>query len=439
MPYRVRQLGRPDAQGTQRNVSVSDLESLTTHHPGRNASARLVDGVAVNAENADRRSYGVIGGEFQELQSRRTDRSYDSIADDQILIVKDFILDDMSATHTRRVDVPSPVAGVIGRVDAGNGVVDILNPGDERLVARIRHLGPIAVAVGDVVAYGQSLGTQNNIGLPKSAGKHVHIEMDTGHYQQLDHYIRDLAEGRLAVQAEHRVGVEARPVIDDGVARVGEAGERVADVQRALVAGGYRAVGDAPIATDGIYRLSLQGAVLQFQEDHGIPASGDICAETWRTSLDLTLGKPAMPPPVVDDPRMSPVPRGHEALLQQIRRHLGALDVDPVQLPGVERERLTHGLLHLAAERDLRCVDHVLLGAATADAPAGTRLFLVQGRLDDPAHRRACVSTADALAMGDSLQRSHVPSHGQHDERLAATPEVRLQQSATMAHAPGGA
>src|SRR5690606_26396400 len=95
--YRVRQLGPPDEQNVQRNIPVDDLESLVTHHPRANAGARLLDGVPDGAENVRSRSYAVIGGEFQEVQALRTDRQYRSLQPDQVLLIKDFILDDMSA------------------------------------------------------------------------------------------------------------------------------------------------------------------------------------------------------------------------------------------------------------------------------------------------------------------------------------------------------
>lgn len=404
-PYRVQQLGGPDAAGRQRNIAVSDLDSITTHHPGENHLARLDGGLPVEAENPIRRSYGVVGGEFQEIQVLRTDR-YGSLAPDQVLLVKDFILDDTNAADSRRVDVPAPVAGVIGRVDARNGVVDICDPLDDRLVARIRHLGPIAVTEGEVVAYGQSLGTQNRIGLPKDSGKHVHIEMDTRYYQQFDDYIRDLVEGRLPVQAELRRAVVPRPVADDGVQRVGEAGERVAAVQRALCAGGYRGVGDAVIPIDGVYRLSMQGAVLAFQQDHGLAQTGDIDADTWHKALDVTLGRPVLPPTVHDAAPASPS-RPHDPLLERIRGHVGAIDATHGRDFDEASERMSLALARLAAERRLASVDHVVLSGPLGDLPAGARVFLVQGRLEDPAHRREWMSTDEAVATpaAESLQR----------------------------------
>jgi peptidoglycan hydrolase-like protein with peptidoglycan-binding domain len=396
--YKVTQYALPDPEKPPRNIGVSDLQSLVTHHPRANRRGQFLDGVPTDIEHADKRSYAIIGAELQEVQALRTDKQYRSLAPDQVLLIKDFILDDPTVADSRRVDVPAPAAGIVGRVDARNGVVDILDPADRALIVRIRHLGPIAVEVGDHIAYGQSLGTQNNIGLPRSAGKHVHIEMDTRHYQQFDHYIRDLVEGRLPVQAMLRAGVQARPVVDDGVLRVGESGERVEMVQRALAAGGHRLVGDEPVAIDGVYRLSMQGAVLTFQRDNGLASTGDVDPATWRAALDITLGRPAIPPPVLDSRWPTGLPSGQFRLLDQIRGHLRSREAGRSEMLDGDGEHLALALAGRAAQQGLSSADHVLFAQSAAGVSAEARMVVVQGRLDDPAQHRASLSVADALA-----------------------------------------
>lgn len=298
--YRVTQLG-PVRNGTQTNEPVADLDSLVTHHPKANRHTHMEDGVVVGAENVrpprpPTRSHAFFGGEYQEVMETRVDK-YGSLKPDQVLLIKDFILDDSApqGRASREVDVPAPITGYVGRVEVKNGVVDIYDRKDGDVIARIRHLGPIAVKVGDQVAYGESLGTQNRIGLPANAGKHVHLEMDTRYYQQYENYIADLVSGRLPVQAECRAGVQPQTVVDDGVLRLGESGERVAAVQRALVADGYRGAGDKPIGNDGIYRANMQGALLAFQQDHRIPQTGDIDPATYQLALRVSIDKPLGP------------------------------------------------------------------------------------------------------------------------------------------------
>jgi hypothetical protein len=279
--YRVIQLGAPNRNGAQRNEAVTDLDSLVTHHPGANARAEIVDGVPVNVENPRTRSYAVIGAELQEIETRRTDE-YRSLGPDQVLLIKDFMLEDSRIASggrgVRDVDVPSPVAGYVGRVDADRGLVDILDREGGEVIARVRHMSDIPLRVGDTVEYGQSLGTQSNVA---TRAIHVHLEMDTRYYQQYENYIADLTSGRLAIDPERRTqGIEPLPVVDDGTLRIGESGERVRHLQALLEQEGYRGRDGAPVAQDGVYRLDMQPAVLAFQRDHGLPQTGDIDAAT---------------------------------------------------------------------------------------------------------------------------------------------------------------
>ena len=121
------------------------------------------------------------------------------------------------------------------------------------------------------------------------------MEVDTRYYQQYRNYIEDVVSGRLPIEAEHRHAVWAQPVVDDGVMRLGESGERVAAVQRALIADGYRGAGDRTIQVDGIYRPSMQVAVLAFQQDHHLPQTGDIDPATYELALRVNIEKPLGP------------------------------------------------------------------------------------------------------------------------------------------------
>ncbi|TXH68707.1 MAG: peptidoglycan-binding protein [Lysobacteraceae bacterium] len=279
--YRVIQLGSPNRNGQQTNVGVTDLDSLVTHHPGSNAGARLVDGVPTGVENPRTRSYGVIGGEIQELETARTDE-YGTLKPNQVLMVKDFILENAnqrSGTQgVRNVDVPSPVAGYVGRVDAKNGLVEIYDREGGDVIARVRHMGDIQVKAGDTIEYGQALGTQSNVA---TKAIHVHMEVDTRYHQQFDNYIEDLSSGRLRIDPARRTqGIEPRPVTDDGVFRIGETGDRVRDAQRFLSEQGFRGRDKQPLAQDGTYSLDMQPAVIAFQRARGLPQTGDLDAAT---------------------------------------------------------------------------------------------------------------------------------------------------------------
>jgi hypothetical protein len=264
VPYRLQQLH----SARLGNRPVENFEGLVTHHPIANAGAQIVDGVPVNVENPRTRSYGVIGGQIQELETRRTDGGVASaLREDQVLLTKDFMLEDSriasGGANVRSVDVPAPVAGYVGRVDANRfGAVDIYDRQGGELVARILHMDPINVAEGDTVEYGQALGTQSNRGLP-GAGKHVHMEIDTRYYQQAENYLEDIASGRLPIDPERQTrGIEPRPVIDDGTIRIGESSDIVRQAQQRLNAEGFRDANGQPLQEDGVYRLSMQPAVI---------------------------------------------------------------------------------------------------------------------------------------------------------------------------------
>ena len=117
--YRVNQL-HSERRGNQ---PVTDFDGLVTHHPIANAGARIVSGVPVQVENATKRSYGVIGGEIQEIETSRTDGGPASVLqEDQILLVKDFMLEDSrivaGGRRVRDVDVPSPLPGYVNRINS---------------------------------------------------------------------------------------------------------------------------------------------------------------------------------------------------------------------------------------------------------------------------------------------------------------------------------
>ncbi|MCF7221615.1 peptidoglycan-binding protein [Marilutibacter chinensis] len=273
--YRIIQLGPPrPPNGLQSNEPVTDFDSLATHHPGANRDARMQDGVIINGQ--PRRAHAYIGGELQEIEVARDGRTF-GLNPDQVLLKKDFILEDPNhpsmSRAARAVDVPSPVSGYIGRVSEREGLVDILDRQGGDVVARIRHMNPIAVSEGQTVEYGDALGTQ---GRQQTGAVHVHMEMDTRYYQQFENYVSDLVSGRLPVEAEHRENVEPQQVVGDGTFRLGETNQRIRDLQRVMANEGYQAVGGRPLDQDGVYRVSMQGALLDFQREHGIPQTGDI-------------------------------------------------------------------------------------------------------------------------------------------------------------------
>jgi len=263
----------------------------------------MVDGRIIDGEPG--RLHAIFGGEIEEIEMARPGRSQ-GLGPDQVLLKKDFILEDpdhpAGSASARAVDVPSPVAGYIGRVNERQGLVDVYDRQGGDVIARIRHMHPIAVSEGQTVAYGESLGTQ---GRQQTGAVHVHMEVDTRYYQAYENYIGDLVSGRLPVQSEHRENVNPRPIVEDGKVRLGEFDARVLDLQRTLDIEGYRAQGGGTLPQDGVYRASMQGAVLDFQRAHGVPQTGDIDLQTSR----FAPREGGLAPPPFD-----PALRGRESL-----------------------------------------------------------------------------------------------------------------------------
>ena len=292
--YRIQQLGPPrdvdggvlrTRGGTQRNERVVGFDSLVSHHPGDNRAVRMENGISIDGKPG--RTHGYVGGILEEIEVPRRDLRGQfqdfGLAPGQVLLKKDFILSDPALDAMTRagrsVDVPAPVAGIVGARRDGQGLVDIIDPLSGDVLARIRHMRAIEVHVGDTVQYGQTIGMQSNVGTEPI---HVHREMDTRYYLQFRNYVDDLASGRLPMDARHREGIVPRPVAHDGSFRLGEADARIGDLQRVMTVEGYRSAGGAPLDQDGVYRPRMQGALLDFQRDHGLPQSGDIDAATLR-------------------------------------------------------------------------------------------------------------------------------------------------------------
>ena len=295
LTYRIQQLGPPryrdgsvsttHKQGVQNNESVSGFDSLVLHHPGDNRAARMVDGVVIAGKAG--RVFAHIDGRLQEVEYSREDekgrlRTYDLLPD-QVLVKRDFILSDPHygpmSKEGRTVAVPSPVPGIIGARRDGEGLIDIHDQAGGKVIARFRHLSNIQVGIGDTVSYGQTLGMQSNVATPAI---HVHIEMDSHYYRQFRNYVDDLASGRLPVQEEYRRGLAARPVVNDGTLRLGQSSEQIRQLQSVMHGEGYRNADGSPLDRDGVYRIGMQGALLDFQHAHGIAQTGDVDPATLR-------------------------------------------------------------------------------------------------------------------------------------------------------------
>lgn len=422
-PYRVIQKGRTA------NIGVTDYESLVTHHPGANSSARVVNGVVTGGEAG--RRHAVIDGEIQEIEVRTARRDY-GLSENQVLEKRDFILEDSrirsGQPNVRNVDVPSPLAGYVGRVSPTEGLVDIYDREGGEVIARVRHMSNIAVAEGDTIQYGQALGTQSNVA---TVPVHVHMEVDTRYHQQFDNYVDDLASGRLALDPPRRgQGIEARPVVDDDIIRIGESDDRVRAAARNLNAAGIRGADGQPLAEDGVYRLSMQAAVINYQNAQGLPATGNLDPATLQRLVPPTQNQdapaPNAPAPNVPAPGTQPAtPEGAQPVPPPGNRGpaLGPLGSNDPLLPQAEAatRRLDASLGReydgnsacmaasaacLARKQGLTEINHIVLSAANANGvAAGQNMIVVQGELQSPGRQLASMRTDDAVRtpVADSL------------------------------------
>ena len=102
----------------------------------------------------------------------------------------------------------------------------------------------------------------------------------------------------------------------------------------------------------------------------------------------------------LDGPKHDPSFATHpdHALLQQIRGQVRELDHKYGREFDEKSERMSHSLLVLAKKKGLERVDHVVLSGSSTGGRVrpGENIFIVQGRLDNPAHTRALMKTEAA-------------------------------------------
>jgi hypothetical protein len=103
------------------------------------------------------------------------------------------------------------------------------------------------------------------------------------------------------------------------------------------------------------------------------------------------------------------------SLYMQIRAGVERLDAEHGKPWDESSQRMTASLLVLAKEQGLSRVDHVVLNNPTESLARGERVFIVEGAMDDPAHRRGHMNTMDALRApeAESLHRADALSQSQ--------------------------
>ena len=120
------------------------------------------------------------------------------------------------------------------------------------------------------------------------------------------------------------------------------------------------------------------------------------------------------------------LPADDRALLTSIRGHVAALDKEYGRQYDSTSECVAASLLCRAKEGGLKAVDHVVLSAETARAPAGHRIFAVQGALADPCHQRVDMLTTDAVSTPVQASFARVEQMNQ-DQQAAAQAQTQNQ------------
>lgn len=113
------------------------------------------------------------------------------------------------------------------------------------------------------------------------------------------------------------------------------------------------------------------------------------------------------------------------ALYRQIDDGMRAVDASVGRAPDGLTERATASLFAEAKLSGLGRADHVLMSTGARANVDGSKLFVVQGALNDPAHLRVQVSASEAVAtpIEDSFERAAV-----HEKQQATLELQRAQQ-----------
>ncbi len=136
------------------------------------------------------------------------------------------------------------------------------------------------------------------------------------------------------------------------------------------------------------------------------------------------------------DPRDPSHPR--HALHQQCIAGVQSIDARLGKPWDEHSECMAASLTTLAARSNLERADHVLLSEKSTRSAPGEHVFVVQGDLNDPAHRRAHMPTAEAIATPPAQSFQQLAEMDQVRSREQAQQQTREQEQmvrAPMMHA----
>ncbi|MEA9588683.1 XVIPCD domain-containing protein [Xanthomonas sp. WHRI 10064A] len=96
--------------------------------------------------------------------------------------------------------------------------------------------------------------------------------------------------------------------------------------------------------------------------------------------------------------------------------------------------RLAASSASLAKEHGLSRIDHVVLSEHTPSARQGENVFVVEGALNDPAHKMAHMKTGDAIAQPVAQSLAQLQSLGETQQQSQQQEQQQREQSITPQH-----
>lgn len=290
---------------------VTNYGELENHHP----SQRLRESGRV---------YARVGGENEEILGNYRGTAV-LTPGGNYMVSKDMVLTAPGLANNQ-VAIPSPAAGVIGRIDRDDGVITINDPATGDTMFQIRHarIDP-NLRPGDNVAYGQPIGHQDgyNNGNANAFPDHVHFDVNTRYIAQADKWIRDMHSGALTTdtrpaQAQNLVTDRpsfvpisgnfpqpADPPLADGKLSYGEKGPEVERLQRALIAANIRDAAGQPLNPDQDFGRRTREAVENYQRQNNQPVTG-VADQQMLTALGVI--QPTQQP-TPQQPAQQPTPQ----------------------------------------------------------------------------------------------------------------------------------
>jgi hypothetical protein len=187
---------------------------------------------------------------------------------------------------------------------------------------------------------------------------------------------------------------------------------------------GYRDGRGHSLVTDGEVGTRARDALLAFQHAHHLKPDGlaDMAMLNELRSAEHT-------PSLVD-----PCHQDHELYLQVLDA-VHVLDHTLGRTPDATSQQMAASLTLLAKENGLKRVDHVVLNEGNAHVRKSENVFIVQGRIDDPAHLRAHMKTqlATETPVTDAFHKIETFNlREQHEQSIAHAPQGMLHAPVTQ-------